>query len=762
MRTYSVSTRCFIWTVLLCAVVLISCQKRPIPKGPNVLLVTFDTVRADHVGCYGNPKGLTPTVDHLASQGIVFRQCTSPAPITLPTHASILTGLDPIHHKVRNNGSYRLMPEYQTLATILHGSGYDTAAFVSAQVLNSQYGLARGFDVYDDTVSESDSGLSSEIAERNATDTTDAVLKWLTHRSGDRPFFLWVHYFDPHMAYNPPPYWRERFPDDPYSGEIAYADSELGRIIEQIRLDSTFVVFTADHGESLGEHGELTHAFFAYDSTLHVPLVLVFPDGRFKGTERSEQVSLVDIAPTVLNHLDVPLPADMDGVDLLSEHTTEEPRYVYFETAYPLSFDWSPLVGFRSIEWKFIKAPRPELYYLSDDPGELSNVFADHPDVVAPLERKLIQMKALESFAEEDSKKTLNADEREMLASLGYVGDSGGSVVSDTLKLPDPKDMLGDYLKFLHAKQDFFSNNHDAAMRGFTQLIETQPNLLQPRFMLGRTLEQLGNYGEAIEVYEKAIGLHPLDPSLWYALASTCNKAGMSERAIAVCEDGLKTVPNEASLFDQMGLAHKLIGNLDKAVGFGEKAVKLRPDSPEYLNNLAASYLGAGKLPKAEKVLNKAVEINSEFSEAWHNLGVLYQKRKDYPAAEKSLRRAVQISESNLDAWIQLAKTLLYLENSDEALTVAQRILALQPQSAEAHYFMSVAFRQKSNAIEAERALKRYLQLVPDSAPAVEDLCRVLLQQRDEVKTREARSLAEQYQARGITLPSDLKKELGL
>ncbi|HNT35775.1 MAG TPA: sulfatase, partial [bacterium] len=234
MKLSSLQKKLLVMITVCCCVILLACHRRPVPNSPNVLLVTFDTVRADHVGCYGDPRGLTPTVDHLASQGIIFRQCTSPAPITLPTHASILTGLYPFHHKVRNNGTYKLMPDVQTLGSILHLAGYDTAAFVSAHVLKAQYGLARGFDVYDDHVAESSTGMTSEIAERAATDTTDAVLKWIAGRSSQRPFFLWVHYFDPHMAYNPPQLWRDRFPDDPYSGEIAYADEQLGRVLEQI------------------------------------------------------------------------------------------------------------------------------------------------------------------------------------------------------------------------------------------------------------------------------------------------------------------------------------------------------------------------------------------------------------------------------------------------------------------------------------------------------------------------------------------------
>jgi len=348
--------------------------------GFNILLVTLDTTRADRIGCYGYRRAATPILDRLAASGVRFAEALTAAPETLPAHATLLTGLLPPHHGVRINTEGRLGSLHQTLAEVARGRGYQTAAFVSAFVLDARFGLDQGFDHYDDRVDATrGTAFAAGTNERRAGATTDAALAWLRSRDRARPFLLWVHYFDAHAPYDPPEPFASRFAGSLYDGEIAYMDAQLGRLLDGVDAagprDKTVVIVVGDHGESLGEHYERTHSVFLYRSTVRVPLVFsnprLFPK---PAVVDGAVVSLADVAPTLLDLLGVEDPPDRDGVSLLA--TKADPRRgVYVESLVPwLDFGWAPLFGLRTLRESYVLAPRPECYDLRTDPEERRNL----------------------------------------------------------------------------------------------------------------------------------------------------------------------------------------------------------------------------------------------------------------------------------------------------------------------------------------------------------------------------------------------------
>ena len=413
--------------------------------GFNVLVLTLDTTRADHLGCYGKADAETPAIDGLAADGVRFADAVTVAPVTLPSHATIFTGLTPPSHGIRDNSEYKLAPRHVTLAETLGEAGYETAAFLSAFVLDARFGLDQGFDVYDDRLSTE--AAYGDLAERDGTEVTNAAIRWLEKRSSDAPFFMWVHYFDPHHPYTPPPGQAQRFASAPYDGEIAAMDRQIGRLLatldERELRDETLVVVVADHGESLGEHDEATHGMLIYESVMHVPLILSCP-ALVQGAHVVDDVvvSTTDVTPTVLDLLGIDDGAERDGLSLL-EATQQPDRTVYMEALTPyLESGWSPLYGLRRHGDKYIEAPRREYYDLNADPTEWNNLYGSSnakagESLVDDLTRRLAEAPPVEGSAE--SRQELEPEALAMLESLGY---AAGVDPDERTGLEDPKDMM--------------------------------------------------------------------------------------------------------------------------------------------------------------------------------------------------------------------------------------------------------------------------------------------------------------------------------
>jgi arylsulfatase A-like enzyme len=416
-------------------------------KGWNLLLVTLDTVRVDHIGCYGYARAETPTIDSLAARGARFDHAVADVPSTLPSHCTMMTGLEAPNHGARTNGHFTLGPEITTLAEVLKEQGYATSAFVATYVLNRRFGLAQGFDTYDDFEAEA-VGASGQ---RRADYITDAVIGWLERQrqsSSESPFFLWAHYFDPHEPYDPPGEYAKRFADSPYDGEIAYTDAHLGRLLEYLEdkktLERTLVVLTADHGEGLGEHGEPTHSRLIYDTTIRVPLILACPQLHDASCRVDDvTVGTIDIMPTVLSLLGIETDLKMDGVDLVTA-TISPDRAMYIETMSPMVYHgWASLHGLRRIDAKYILAPTPEYYELRNDPDELRNLLEGncpvHTELASRLDDYLGRRTSTEDVLTQAGSPPSSTVQR--LAALGYVATASPG---DTppLRRQDPKDMV--------------------------------------------------------------------------------------------------------------------------------------------------------------------------------------------------------------------------------------------------------------------------------------------------------------------------------
>jgi choline-sulfatase len=431
----------------LLPVLMGSCAMPGRPPTPlGILIVTLDTTRADYLSAYGSGRVWTPNLDRLAADGVVFEQAMTVAPLTLPAHCSLFTGLLPPRHGVRDNAGRSLATDHQTLAAVLQRRGFDTAAFVGSVVLGSGRGLEAGFDVYNDGITTGRSG--GRGLQRPADQVVDEAVSWLEGRH-DAPFFLWVHLYDPHAPYDPPEPFRTAYRDDLYAGEIAFADAQIGRLLDSLDrrrlLDRTAVIVAGDHGESLNEHGESGHGIFIYQNVIRVPLIV-----RIAGVSprrMPEVARLVDIMPTVLELVAAP-PTATDGVSLVDGMTGAEgllDLQAYSESLYPERFGWSRLRSLRAGRLKLIEAPRPELYDLQTDPDEQNNIYAERPAIAAVMSRRLSALTVQDAFRDDvDDPVRPGPETIERLAALGYVGTADPTLNQATQPLPDPKDHIGE------------------------------------------------------------------------------------------------------------------------------------------------------------------------------------------------------------------------------------------------------------------------------------------------------------------------------
>jgi arylsulfatase A-like enzyme len=521
---------------------LASCEARPVPT--SLLLVTIDTLRADRVGAWGDRHARTPVLDRLAREGTRFERAYTPAPITLPAHATILTGMLPPAHGVRGNGAWALPPTGpRTLAEVAAERGLATAAFVGAFPVASRFGLARGFGHYDDDFGKAP-GVHYEFAERRADAVVAAALDWLAGRRG--PVFVWVHLFDPHAPYDPPPAFAG---EDPYRGEIAAADAALGRLLEawDRRAGASVVAVTSDHGEAFGEHGEESHSLFLYDTTLHVPLALRGA-GVAAGRSLATPVGLEDLAATLLARLG-PGPT-LPGRDLLAGPLA--PRGLYAETLAPQhDFGWSPLHAWRAGGLKYVRAPRPELYDVVADPGERRDLAASRPADVLRLEAALAAVR-LES-GDRDERGSVDASAAERLRALGYVQGPGGSGSG-----ADPKDMKEVARRIARGAGPFRS--HAEAAATYAEIAALDPDNPLVNLRLGSALLKAGRPAEALAPLRRVTRGRPRSAEPWVGLATACAALGRLDEAATALDEALRLEPHNAQ-------AHFNRGELARAAG---------------------------------------------------------------------------------------------------------------------------------------------------------------------------------------------------
>jgi arylsulfatase A-like enzyme/Flp pilus assembly protein TadD len=642
-------------SLLLLLTLLAGCADGP-PENPNLILVTLDTVRADRLGSYGYEAAETPSLDRLAAEGVRFAQASSPVPLTLPSHASLLSGLLPPHHGVRNNGAGAFPEGTATLATFLAGQGYRTGAFLGAFVLDRRFGLSRGFEVYDDEIERAPGAAVVLEAERPGSQVMDRALAWLG-REDSRPFFLWIHLYDAHAPYAPPPAWRARHPGRPYDGEISVVDEQVGRLLSELGrrgLDGrTVVAVTSDHGEGLGEHGEDTHGLLLYEPTLHVPLLVRAPGLPARTVETP--VSLVDLGPTLAGLLGktFPVPAgrSLDGRDLsepLRGGREPEPADLYAETRYPAVFGWSPLAALRRREIKYIASGRPELYDLRRDPRETTNLAGD-PEQTRGFATRLAQIEA--GAVAPRKTPAPDAETRARLASLGYA--AGGEAPSSPKQEggapdpPDPKAMAGLFQRFERANALLVSGQAGAALPELEALAAADPANPVFRGKLGQAFRDQGKTEKAVSFYLQAAEAAPDDPEAWYNLASVLQEAGRAAEARTAIERALALDETRPEAHNTLGVALLSEGDMQAARRQFEKAAELDPRNATAWNNLGNVLRSLGWLDEAERAYQRAAAISPRYAEPWNGLGTLEVDRDRPSAALAFFEKALELAPAD-------------------------------------------------------------------------------------------------------------------
>src|SRR6266852_6340204 len=616
----------------------------------DVFLITIDTLRADHVHCYGYDRVQTPSLDQLAKQGVRFTQAFTPSPITNSSHASILTGLLPSAHGVSDFG-VPLAASHLTLAETLKKRGYRTAAFIGAVILDSKAlapGLDRGFDFYDNFPAQSETKSRWGRVERRGMEVVQHVETWLNaHPAG--PHFVWVHLYDPHDPYEPPPPYSETYKDRLYDGEIAYADSALGHFLAYLKkqgwYEGSLIVVVGDHGEGLGEHHEDTHGIFLYDSTTHVPLIVKLPEEREAGREVEAQVRTTDIMPTILSLLGASGPASLGGDSLepFLARAGAASRTVFGQTDYPLRFEWAPLRSVRKEGFKFIEAPKPELYDLRSDPRELHNEYEPWNTDVQKLRKTLVDLKATSPAAENASPSAVSADTIDELHALGYLGpaDAGSSTnVPEPSLLPDPKDMIEEQ-NLLHAAMMAMENDETARARSaLEKVLQLDEKSAIALTQLGHLEISAGNYRKALEYLHRAHELRPTDAAaaLDYGRALELNDDLAGARA--TLQASLKANPNQFSARLLLGQIYFRSGDANAALEQLEDAALLQPGNVEAKTSLVKVLLSQKKFTDVVELLEAVAESSSNNADVFESLAQAYTALGRLADAQKSESRA--------------------------------------------------------------------------------------------------------------------------
>ncbi len=587
---------------------LSAAQGRPAaPSG--IILITVDTLRADRLESYGYAGTPNPAVNALAEDGVLFEQVIAQSPLTLPSHCSILTGTFPYHTGVRDQAGFSLKPEHLTLAERLSAEGYGTAAFIGSSVLNAGTGLNQGFDLYWDLPEQGP-------PERRGGEVMGRALEWMSAQ-GDSRFFAWIHLFDPHSPYAAPEPFGGRYRARPYDGEVAYVDSLIGDLIRHLKrhrfYDRTLLVFTSDHGESLGEHGESSHGMFLYDATVRIPLIIKAAGSAWKGKVIREQVRGVDIAPTILQLAGLRVDDQIQGRGLLSliRGRWNQPELAaYSETYYPYyHFQWSPLFSMRTRGFKYIDAPKPELYDLASDAGERRNIIGDRPSMSAYLQETLEGEYQKFSAGRDEPPEPEQMDRAtiERLKSLGYLGFASGTAeLPSTEGLADPKDRIGLYELLQQAFQDSEEGRFIESNSKLRKVVAQEEGLIDAHLYLGLNSVQMGQFSDAIEAFQAVLRRDPNNLMALYNLSLSYLNQGRTEAAVPGLERTLQLDPEDVTARVALGRAYQLQGRIDDAVGALEKAVSARPDFADALDFLSQAYAQKGWTSKAETARRRA------------------------------------------------------------------------------------------------------------------------------------------------------------
>jgi arylsulfatase A-like enzyme/Tfp pilus assembly protein PilF len=737
----------------------------------NLILISIDTCRPDYLSCYGYPRKTTPNIDNLAKKGTLFKNVIASVPLTLPSHSTMLTGTNPPYHGVHGNQDYKLGQSNVTLAEILHEHNFITGAIVSSFVMDSQFGLAQGFDTYGDRF-ENPFNFTG-VDERKAEETSKFALEYLDKNRNEK-FFLFLHYYDPHFIYNPPEPFASDFADNLYAGEIAYTDYWIGKVIEKLKklglYNSTLIIITSDHGEMLGEHGENTHGYYIYQSAIKVPLIIRLP-GQTTGRRVDTPVGLVDIVPTIYSLLGINPSLTLHGQDISrffkkNEDSEKQQRYFYCESMTPTQYGCTALLGVVNDQWKYIQAPRAELYDVKKDPFENHNLINEYPKRAFLLQEQLKSILQEQVYtARSDSKFVMDEESRKRLETLGYI--SAGSISEDfefESDKGDPKDSL--HLGQLIVRMNFYLANNELtkAEELIKEVFKERPEYILNYYYLGKIAFQKNDFNRSIKYYSKFLtaagdnknslgGSHPFITKFLHKsyidMGVACAELGDTKQAVIYYSGAIETDPDDPKTYYNIGNIYLNQDELEQARDYYEKALAIDPELPKAHYNLGNVLFKQGKIEEAVTHYSKAVELKPDWQEAqgnlgaakmklveklissWNeslqknpnqpelhkNLGMTYDQLGNYEKAVYHWREALQLEPNQPDvlnnlAWLLAAKQNTPFRNPEEAVRLAYRACELtnfeQPAFLDT---LSVAYAAAGKFPDAVKYAKKAIDL---------------------------------------------------
>jgi tetratricopeptide (TPR) repeat protein len=721
-------------------------KNRPV-RPETIILISLDTTRADHLSCYGYPTKTTPHIDAFAKDAILFENCFANIPLTMPSHTSMFTGVIPPTHGVHDN--YHLFTgSLPTLPQILQENGYRTYGIVSTVVLDRKFGLGRGFDVYYDRFDGKTTGNSHD-SERTGNKTVAHALQWLDENQ-DKKKFIFVHFYDPHDAYRPPAPFDKQFMN-PYDGEIAFVDQCIGLLLDKLKAlhlyDDSLILITADHGELLGEHGELTHGYTIYQNALHVPL-LVKPAGLSASHRIPDSASLIDITPTILAQCGLDVPTVMQGLDLSDYFTRPDHRianrFVYNESLYPTKYNANSLLGLINDQWHYIQTTRPELYDRIADPKESRNLIQTESRRADLLKKQLRQI--LDAAATGLKSEVASDDKMaRTLESLGYIGGAVSVDFEFNLTKMDPKDLIRVHADVSRAVGLSRDGQYDQSIGLCRRIIQDRPEIGPAYSALAESYEKLEAHDKAIEVLQEQLALLENDinrdqgptaaslniilksiENVHFRLGNLFRKQGQSDEAMYHFRQCLKINPLQANAHNNLANALASRGKLDEAISHYRKALQAIPDYVDAHYNLAVIFITLGKLTEAAEHFQQALKADPDHIDARYNLGTVCASLGKREDAVIHLREALKRDPENAETHYALGKILHKMDKADEAIASYQNALRLNPDYVEAHYRCAGLLYSQQNIAKAVFHWKESIRLKPNWSKPQNDLAWVL------------------------------------
>jgi len=651
----------------------------------NVLLITIDTLRFDRLSVYSDKYVKTPNIDKFASDSFLFFRGFAHNPVTFPSHTNILTGTTPLYHGISDNSGFMLDKRFLTIAEKLKENSYETGAFVGSFPLDSRFGLNQGFDVYDDNYG-THNNQDLFFVERNAEEVIKPALRWIRDKSGK--WFCWIHLFDPHQPYNPPAPYNDLYSNDLYSGEVAYTDASLGKLFDQLKVinkyDNTIIILTGDHGEALGEKGEETHAYFAYNNTIHIPFIIRVPGSN--GGKINENVAHMDIFPTICEILDIKIPDHVQGEGLVNimKGGKRNDKYIYFESLTPhLNRNMAPLRGFICGNDKYIDQPIREFYNISEDMSELKNLISKKKsgDLKYQLDKLVSKLTNRDKLKRAGN---IDSETQRKLKSLGYFSETISTKKKMYTEKDDLKTRLHIHVRMFKALGAYQEGNTDLAIKELKDIVKVNPNYT----------------------------------SVYSHLAKIYKEIGEVRLSVLILREGLKYNPGNAFLMSNLGIFLVENGEHNMAIDLLEQTILLLKHDPEVFNYLGVAYYRIGDFDNAILNYRKSLELDNNYASVYNNLGSLYlsefqisKERRSYDNAILNFDKAIAIDNKLYSAFNGRGAARYFSEDVSGAISDWEKSLLLNPDFIDSYFSIGIAYLMK---IGDKKTAYKYFKLCKD------------------------------------------------